>query len=181
MPFSTARACMASRISRLMGWLLLDEVGSVDVAVGDLHDPGVGGQGDVRVARADELAREAAMPLDGVAGADPRATTEEAAVVIGLGQRTLDAGRGDLQRVALADLRQRERDALAEVERHAVRMVDEETNDRSVEDLREQHLDPGLALGELRLDLGLNAAHLSSSRAIKKAGERPLSVRQTGR
>ena len=45
------------------------------------------------------------------------APAHEATEVIGLGQGTLTTGRGDLERVALANVRARMRDALAELER----------------------------------------------------------------
>ena len=45
-------------------------------------------------------------PSRGVAQADAGAAAEEAAEVVGLGQRALAARRGDLERVALADLGQ---------------------------------------------------------------------------
>ena len=74
----------------------------------------------------------------------------------GLGQRTVDARRGDLERVALADRRELVRDALAELERDAVGMVDEQAQ-RVAGDLGEQHLDVRLAGRELGFDLGLDA------------------------
>src|SRR3954451_19162724 len=102
MPFSRACAPIASRISRLMR-LLLDQVGTVYVGVGDLHDPAVGGQDDLALARADELAGEAAVPVVRLARAHLRAAADVAAEVIGLGERPLATGRGDLQAMALAD------------------------------------------------------------------------------
>src|SRR3954454_6318004 len=99
MPFSRASAPIASRISRLMR-LLLDQVGTVDVVVGDLHDPRVGGQDDLGLARSDELAGEAATAVVVAARAHARTLTEVAAEVVGLGQRALATGRGNLQPVA---------------------------------------------------------------------------------
>src|SRR6476659_4051366 len=125
-PFSTASAFMASRISRDMSVLLLDEVGSADVGVRDGDDPVVGGDGDLRVVGADELAGEGRVAVAGVAGANPGAAAEEAAVVRRLGQRALAARRGDLERVGLADVRKQVGDALAELERNAFGMIDEE-------------------------------------------------------
>ena len=105
MPFSRASACMASRISRDMGYSL-DEVGSGDGVVRDRDDAGVGGDRDLRLGGSDELTGEGPVPLARLAGADPRAAAEEPAEVVGLRQRPLAARRGDLERVVLADLRQ---------------------------------------------------------------------------
>ena len=73
-------------------------------------------------------------------------------------QRPLAARRGDLERVVLADLREHAGDALAEVERHALGMVDEQPQRVTAEHLGEQHLDLRRALRQRGLDLGL---HLS--------------------
>ena len=72
----------------------------MDVVVRDRDDPGVGGDRDVPVARADELTGEAALPVARLARAHARAPADEAAEVVGLAQRALDARRGDLERVA---------------------------------------------------------------------------------
>src|SRR5438445_11685191 len=57
-PFSRASACMASRISRDMP-LLLDQVRTADLRIGDRDDAPVGRQGDLLVGRSDELPGEA--------------------------------------------------------------------------------------------------------------------------
>ena len=96
---------------------------------------------------------------------------------VGLGQRTLGPGRGDLERVPLADLGQRVRDALAELERDALGMVDEQAHRAAAEHLGEQHLDVRLALGELALDLVLDGVLINPPPVNnEKAGERPLPV-----
>src|SRR5215207_7706750 len=111
MPFSAARPLMASRISRDMD-LLLDQVGTLDVAVGDRDDPGVRGDGDLGVRGADDLAGEALVSFARVAGADARLAPHEAAEVRRLGQRTLGPRRGDLERVLLPHVGELAGDAL---------------------------------------------------------------------
>ena len=50
----------------------------------------------------------------------------------------------------------------------------------SADDLGEQHLDVGLALGQPLLDIGLQVRLINSLLTQKKAGERPLSVLLAG-
>ena len=90
MPFSAARPLMASRISRDMratprrGWNGgCRRTGSVD-------DAGVGGDRHLVVRRADQLAGERPAAVVALARAHARAAAEEAAEVVGLGQRALD-------------------------------------------------------------------------------------------
>ena len=109
---------------------------------------------------AEQLAGERLPPVVVAARAHARAPADEAAEVLGLGQRTLGAGRGDLERVALAHRRRCVGHALAQVERDAVGMVDEEAHEAAADDLGEQHLDVGLGLGEPGLDIGLDRAHV---------------------
>ena len=108
------------------------------------------------------------------ARAHARAPADVAAEVVGLGERPLGARRGDLQRVALAHLGQQLGDALAQLERDALRMVDEQAHELAAHHLGEQHLDLGLGVCQPGLDVGLYRAH-DSSLSNKKAGERPLS------
>src|SRR3954447_2553422 len=176
--FSRASAPIASRISRDMR-LLLDEVGAGDVAVGDGDDPGGGGDRDLGLRRADELARERAMTVARVARAHARTASEVPAEVVGLGQRPRAAGTGDLERVVLAHLRKHVRDTLAEVEANAVGMVDEQANDLA-RHLSQQHLDVGGALGEALLDVSLDLVHLVSFGPTKKRAT-PASDTTTGR
>jgi hypothetical protein len=70
-----------------------------------------------------------------VARAHACAAADEAAEVRGLGQRTLDARRGDLQRVALAQVGERQRDPLAKLQRDAFGMVDEHAQRATAENL----------------------------------------------
>ena len=73
--------------------LLPHEVGTLDVVVGDGHHAAVGGEGDRRVGRPDELAGEAAAAVvAAVASAHAGAAAEEATEVVGLGERALGAG-----------------------------------------------------------------------------------------
>src|SRR3954470_23032772 len=65
-------------------------------------------------------------------------------------------------------------DALAKLERDAVRMVDEKAHEVSSDDLREQDLHVGLHLCQAGLDIGLDLAHVTSS-FNKKAGSSPAS------
>jgi hypothetical protein len=93
-----------------------------------------------------------------MAGSYPRATADEATEVGGLGQRTLAARRGDLERIALPLLAKQRCDPLAQRKRHTIGMVDEHAQHRvggGRYDLGEQHLDFGLALGETPLDICL--------------------------
>src|ERR1700690_3080793 len=97
------------------------------VRVGDRDDAPVGGERDLILGGAHQLAGEAAhgpgppRPLavelrrawTRVTRAHAGAVSNEATEVRGLGQRPLDAGRGDLERVALAQVVQRQRHALA--------------------------------------------------------------------
>ena len=55
------------------------------------------------------------------------------------------------------------RHPLAEVERHALRVIDEEADEVAPDDLGEQDLDFGLHLGQAGLDVGLDRAHVTSS------------------
>src|SRR5215813_3947553 len=107
---------MASTISRDMS-LLLDQVRTVDVGVRDRDHAGRGGDRHLVIRGADELAREALVPVALVARADAGRTAQEAAEVGGLGEGPLDAGRGDLERVPLPDLAELVGHPLAEVER----------------------------------------------------------------
>src|SRR4051794_24272156 len=115
MPFSRASAVIASRISRdirvrLLG---LDEVGSEDGVVRDGGDAAACGDRHLRVRRADELAGERLVTVELLARTHAGAAPDERAEVRRLGERPLRAGRRDGQRVVLADLWQRVRDALA--------------------------------------------------------------------
>ena len=129
------------------------------------------------VGGADELSGELTAALVLVAQANARATAEEPAEVGRLGERAVRARRGDLERVALTDLRQLVRDALAERERHALGVIDEEADGVATDELGEQHLDIRLARRERCLDLGLDAAHLPSFKNPdsdnKKSGRAP--------
>jgi hypothetical protein len=91
--------------------------------------------------------------------AHARPAPEEAPEVRGLGERALQPGRGDLEGVALAQVAELVGDPLAEVQRHAVRMVDEQPKRVGADDLGEQHLDVGRRRREAGLDVVLQAGH----------------------
>src|SRR3954454_18932745 len=170
MPFSRARAVMASRISRDMVLVLLglDEVGSGDGVVRDGDDAGCGSDRHLRIGSSHELAGERLVAVELLARADAGTTTDEPPEVVRLARRALGAGGRHGEPVLLQQLRQRVRDALAELERDAVGMVDVELDVVTLE-LREQHLDLGLALGELALDLSLDGgAHQPSPLKMKE-------------
>src|SRR3954465_9799471 len=79
MPFSRSSTWTASTIS-LDIRSPLQQVAAVDLGVGDRHDPRVGGDGDLRVARADELSGEGLAIAVLLARTHTRATTDVAAV-----------------------------------------------------------------------------------------------------
>ena len=88
------------------------------------------------------------MAVPGLAQAHARAPAEEAAEVVRLRERPLRARRGDLEGVVGKQLTQVVRHALAEVERDAIRMVDEETQALRPDLLAREHLDVRLEAGE---------------------------------
>ena len=114
-------------------------------------------------------------PSSAPARAHARATADEAAEVVGLGERALRARRGDLERVALAHLRQELRDALAQLERDALGMVDEQTHELAAHHLGEQHLDVGLGCRQPAFDLGLYRAAHDGLHLQQKSGHSPAS------
>src|SRR3954451_18932497 len=123
-PFSRSRTRTASRISLLMR-SALQQVASIDFRVRDRHDPRVRGHRDLAVARADELASEGPAPVVLVSRAHARASPDEAAEVLWLGERALGARGRDLERVVGKQLTKMVRDPLAERQVDAVRMIDE--------------------------------------------------------
>jgi hypothetical protein len=90
----------------------------------------------------------------GLAQPHAGAAAKETRVVLGLGQGTVLTRRGHLQRVALTVLGQVPRDALAEVEAHAVGVIDEQPQGGTCH-LGQQHLYLGLDAGKSGFDLGL--------------------------
>ena len=96
--------------------LLLHQVGTVDLRVGDRDElvPSAASVTSVSEAPTSSPVSCAGCGLrrvgadvggDSPRGAHTSATPDEAAEVLGLGQRALEPGRGDLERVALAQLR----------------------------------------------------------------------------
>ena len=115
-----------------------------------------------------------------VAKADASLSAEEAPEVVRLGQGARAARRGDLERVLLADLGQEVGDALAQVERDAVRVVDEQAQRVTADDLREEHLDIGRRLRETCLDICLQSAHRSSFLTTKKRASARFQLHRPG-
>ena len=118
----------------------------MDGGVGDRDDAGLGGDGDFLIGGVEELAREGAASVMVSPRAYAGAPADVAAEVLGLRERALRAGRGHLQCVPLAHFRKVIGDTLAELERHAVRVIDEEADKVAPDDLGEQDLDFGLHL-----------------------------------
>src|SRR3954447_18661447 len=125
MPFSRSRTWTASTIS-LDIRSALQQVAAVDVGVGDRDDPSVGSDRHLGLARADQLAREASAAAVLLACAHARPTTDVAPEVVRLGERTLGAGRADLEARLHEDVAQVTRHALAELEVDPARAVDHE-------------------------------------------------------
>src|SRR5215207_5728336 len=150
MPFSRPSVLTASTISADMA-SVSHEVRTTYVGVGDRDDAGVGGDGDRVLRRPEELAGEGAPAVVLAARADARAPADVAAEMLGLAQRALDAGAGNLERVLLADLGKVVGHALAEGERDALRVIDEQANEIAPHDLGEQDLDFRLHLGKAGL------------------------------
>ena len=75
---------------------------------------------------AHELAGHALVTILGLAQAHAGVATEEPAVVLRLGERAVLAGRGNLERIPLAVVAEQPGHALAQRQRHAIRMVDEQ-------------------------------------------------------
>src|SRR3954451_6980428 len=96
-PFSRSRTWTASTISLDID-SPLQQVASLDTGVRDRDDPGVRRHCHALVVRADQLACEAAPPRLLVVRAHAHAATEEAAVVVRLGQGALGTRRGHLER-----------------------------------------------------------------------------------
>src|SRR3954453_20004881 len=96
MPFSRSSTWTASTISLDM-LSALQQVAAVDVGVRDRDDPGVGGDRDLVVAGADQLAGEALAPAVVLVRAHANLPPDVAAEVLGLGQRALGSRRGDLE------------------------------------------------------------------------------------
>src|SRR3954447_4343460 len=94
-PFSRSSTPTASTISLDICLLptpwarrLFQQVAAIDLRVRDRHDAIARGHGDLFVRGSDQLTGEAPVPIAGLARAHAGPTTQEAAVVVGLGQRT---------------------------------------------------------------------------------------------
>src|SRR3954454_25346395 len=95
MPFSRSSTWTASIISLDIA-SSLQQVAAVDLGVGDRDDPRIGRDRHLVVARADELSRETSAAALVLVRAYARTTSDVAAEVLGLCQRTLRARRRHL-------------------------------------------------------------------------------------
>src|SRR6202022_4297753 len=91
-----------------------NEVGTDDLFVWDRDDTVAGGDRDLLVRGADQLASQLLVALASVAQAHLRAAPQVLREMLGLGQRSVLAGRGNLERVLLAVIVQQARDPLAQ-------------------------------------------------------------------
>ena len=137
-----------------------------------IADPGVRGDRHHVFGCADELARERAMALARVARAPRARRPRKRRKWAGLEAGALLGGRRDLERVALAQVAQLQRDPLARAG-VAVGIVDEQAQGLAADDLGEQHLDVRSArrgrasMSSCKLFITLLPGH-------KKAERRPL-------
>src|ERR1700722_12957073 len=170
--FSAARPRTASTISLDMDLVSGYEVGADDLLVRDRQDPVAGGDRDVAFRGADQFTGQLLVAFRGIPQAHPRAAAQEAAVVGRLGQWAVGSRRRDLERIPLAVLGEVARNPLAQVQAHAVGMIDEQTQGGAC-DLRQQHLDLRLDAGKSGFDLGLYGTHCLLHKSHKKSGRAP--------
>src|SRR6185503_4420886 len=102
------------------------------------------------------LAAEVLRAVDRLAGANADTPSDVAPEVLGLAQRAIGAGRGDLEPVVLQQVAQVTGDSLAQLEVDSLGVVDEEAYAIWTDLLREKHLDIGVGGGEAALDLILD-------------------------
>src|SRR5579875_1726638 len=155
--FSAARPRTASRISLDMASVSRDQVRAGDPLIRNGYDAVARGDGHLVLGRAHQLPGHAAPRMtlvDLVAEPYARMASQEACVVMGLGQRSVLARRGDLERGVLGQVAQVQRYALAQAQRDALRVVGEQPQGRPG-DLDEQHLDLRLDGRESILDVCL--------------------------
>src|SRR5438270_13470503 len=100
--FSAARPRTASTISLDMTSVSRYEVGAGDLLVGNRDHALLGGDRHIPLRCADQLARQALVSLPRLPQAHARASAEEPRVVLRLGQRTVLAGGGHLERETIA-------------------------------------------------------------------------------
>lgn len=106
---------------------------------------------------------------------NPDPTPDEPPEVLGLHQRPVTAGRGDLHRIGLAQVFQMMGDLRAEIQRDTVGVVDEDTEGSPSDDLGQKHLDGGLGGLQTGFDGVLNGGGHSGF-SHKKAGSVPTST-----
>src|SRR5438128_532906 len=110
-PSTSLRRCSSRRLDRgrpqgSLSTLVLsvtrDKVRAGDLLIGNRNDPDSGGDRDLLLRGAYQLAGQALVPVAGLTQAHFRALPEEATEVLRLGQRTVLSRRGHLDRVLLA-------------------------------------------------------------------------------
>src|SRR5581483_11521680 len=185
--FSAARPRTASTISLDMTSVSRYEVGAGDLLVGDRDHALLRGDRHIVVRCANQLAGQASMSVPGLPQANARVPAQITRVVLRLGQGAVLPRGGHLERVAVAVLGEQARDALAQRQRDAVGVIDEQSQDPGGDDLGQKDLDVRLARGESALDLGLKVATAGthsrsppSGKLNKKVGQRPLWVLPPG-
>ena len=155
------------------------EVGAGDLLVGDRHDPIAGGDRHLLVGGADSSPGQTLVFRRVASRRRTRARlSEEATEVLRLGQRTILAGRGHLDRVLLAIVTQQLRDLLAVREGDAVRVVDEQAQRLAGTTSTSSTSTSGAPVASRASISDVSASNSSFSpyKVIKKAGERPLPV-----
>ena len=143
------------------------EIRAADARERDLDLAGVAHQANAALIGRRQRAGEAALALDRLAGANPDPAAHEAAEVLGLGQRAVRPGRGDLQGPGLEQVAQLVRDPLAEGQVHPIRMVDVEAQRLGGGAFQRDQLDRGIELPKPGLDLLLKLFQTRPSRSVR--------------
>ena len=126
-----------------------------------------------------DRAGEVLLPLQRLPGANTHPPAEEPAEVLGLGQRPLRAGRGDLERVVDQQVAQLVGHPLAEPQVDPVGVIDEEPQAVGSRVLQRDQLDRRIELAEPSLYVRLEVSHClcDAIRAEKKVGQAHFSTR----
>src|SRR3954451_3035289 len=153
----------------------------------DLHLAVVGLDANCAAVGGGQRPGEAALPLDRLAGPDADAPAHEALEVLGLGQRAVGSGRGDLERPTLEQVAQVVGHALAERQIHAARVVDVQAKPLARRLVQRDQLDLGIQLAKPVFDLPSKLVQISFRNCVfvcfrplprrKKGGPGPTSKR----